>query len=171
MNKKYFYLILVVFVGILTIYGWNQRTTTAAGKGNVYAALSELPDFRIEKVQGSYFLLHFWAKWCEPCAEEIPHLIEFAAAAKFKQPLKILAVSLDENLDTSKEILPNKGANLPEGFMLALDAKHQVAEKLGSYQYPETYWISPQGEILEKWVGAQKWQKPEVLEFFKQKLN
>ena len=73
-------------------------------------------------------------------------------------------------VEEAKQILPDQGANLPPNFILALDADHKFAERMGSYQYPETYFIGPKGDILEKWVGVQKWLQPQVFEFFRQKL-
>lgn len=171
MQKKSIYLILVGIVVILTVFWWNLNSGgTQGARLNVYPALSELKGFDVKEVKGNYFILHFWAKWCEPCTDEIPHLVQFAEQAKFQKPLKILAISLDPSLEEAKQILPEKGAHLPVNFLLALDPDHKVADLMGSYQYPESYFVDPTGQIIEKWIGAQKWQKPEVFEFFRQKL-
>ena len=162
-------LILALIVGVLTVFWWQSNT--APRKPNVYSILAELPGFDLKQVKGQYLIVHFWAKWCEPCADEIPPLVEFTSKAHFQKPLNVLAISLDPSLEDSKQILPDKGAHLPNNFILALDAERKVAEKLGSFQFPETYFVSPQGEILEKWVGAQKWNKPEVFDFFQQRLR
>ena len=171
MKNRRKYLISAVAVVVLTLFWFNWNNGSSGVKNlNVYPALSELKGFDLNQVKGQYFILHFWAKWCEPCADEIPHLIQFANDAKFQKPLKILAVSLDPSLDEAKTILPDQGAHLPANFLLALDADRKVAEKLGSYQYPESYFVDPAGQIIEKWIGTQKWQKPEVFEFFRQKV-
>jgi thiol-disulfide isomerase/thioredoxin len=139
-------------------------------KNDIYSHLQTINQFDSKEVEGRYFVLHFWAKWCAPCAEEIPHLINFAKQAQEKLPgLKVLAVSLDESLEISKTILPNQGVGLPSNFVLLLDAQHALAEVLGSYQYPETYFYDTKGNVLEKWVGPQKWDTPDVIEYFKQK--
>ncbi len=173
MKNKSIYLILAGIVVFLTLFWLNSNHSSSSDsrKPNVYPALSELSGFDLNQVKGQYFVLHFWAKWCEPCAEEIPHLVQFSADAKFSKPLKVVAVSLDPTLDEAKAILPEKGAHLPTNFILALDPDRKVAEKVGSYQYPESYFIGPEGEVIEKWIGSQKWQKPEVTDFFKQKLQ
>jgi thiol-disulfide isomerase/thioredoxin len=172
MKKRSFYLILLmVVVGFLSFLLIRQNTDGDIRKDSVYSSLAELNGFDLNSIKGEYFILHFWAKWCEPCADEIPHLLEFARAAKLNRPLKVLAVSLDPSLDEARHILPEGGANLPSNFLLALDPEHRVAQKIGSYQYPESYFVGPQGEIIEKWVGAQKWQKLEVLEFFRQRVR
>ena len=168
MNRKILIGLSVLSVIVLTI-GYLRFETKP--DSTVYSKLTRLKGFDLEQVKGKYFLIHFWAKWCEPCAEEIPHLIEFSSQAPIQKKLKILAISLDPSLEEARKILPEKGVNLPENFILVLDSEHQVAEEFGSYQYPETYFIGPDGAIIEKWVGAQKWNKPDVIDFFIQKLK
>ncbi len=162
--------ISLVVLGVIFLT-WTCMTKNNSKVESVYTKISKLNQFNIDQVKGSYFILHFWAKWCEPCADEIPLIVEFAKHASFSKPFKILAVSLDPSLEESKKILPNQGVGLPSNFILALDSEHKVADDLGSYQYPETYLIDPEGRILEKWIGAQKWNNPEVLEYFKQKIK
>jgi thiol-disulfide isomerase/thioredoxin len=166
-----------VAVVILTFTWWFVQNRKAnLNNGAVYARLAELDDQKenhldLRQLQGSYFILHFWAKWCEPCADEIPLLVSFAKSAQFAKPLRVLAVSLDPSLAEAKQILPAKGEGLPANFILLLDPEHKVAEAMGSYQYPETYFIGPDGKVLEKWIGPQKWDKPEVVDFFKRKMQ
>jgi cytochrome c biogenesis protein CcmG/thiol:disulfide interchange protein DsbE len=168
MQKRLFIVGVVIIVGLLTFFGLSNHEKD--GKLNVYSSLAGLKGFNQKDVEGQYFVLHFWAKWCEPCAEEIPTLVEFAKKAQFAKPFKVLAVSLDPTLEEAKDILPDHGNSLPPSFVLLLDPEHKVAEKMGSYQYPETYFIDPKGQIIEKWVGAQKWSKPQVFDFFKMKI-
>ena len=167
MQKKTGIIGAIAAVGILTA-GWlfNSKPHPVG----VYQNLEKSQQIHRKDLEGSYVLVHFWAKWCEPCAEEIPHLVEFAKNAQFQKPLKILAISLDPTLEESKTILPNGGKDLPANFILISDPEHNVAEAMGSFQYPETYFLGPKGDILEKWIGPQKWNKPEVLEFFKTKV-
>ena len=167
MSKKRWAIVAGVCVVFLTVWGLKFSSSP---KSDVYSKLQKINGFDLNQVKGDYFILHFWAKWCEPCAEEIPQLVAFAQRAQFQKPLKILAVSLDPTLEESKQILPDHGAHLPADFILASDPDQHVAESFGSYQYPETYFVDPSGQILAKWVGPQKWNKPEVFEFFKQKV-
>ena len=166
--KKPIFAVFALIAIILTLVLWKSGGST--GSDDLFPKLAALRGFDVERVRGKPFLLHFWAKWCEPCAEEIPSLIRFTEQIHAKKSLRVLAVSLDPKLEDSLEILPQKGRQLPPGFILALDPDHAVAESIGSWQYPETYLVDAQGRILEKWVGPQAWQKPEVLEFFLKRL-
>lgn len=135
---------------------------------NVWSVLEKHQIYEVEKVKGQYTLVHFWAKWCEPCKEELPELIAFAQTIPPTIPLQVLAISLDPTMDIAQSVLPKE---LPSRFYVGLDPESKAAEALGSFQYPETLLVNPHGKILDKWVGAQKWEKPEVLEYFKKKLQ
>jgi thiol-disulfide isomerase/thioredoxin len=169
MTKKAGIIVFFAAAGLLAYFG--LRDSPSAPPRVTDSALSRLNGFDREKVRGHHYLLHFWAKWCEPCAVEIPHLVEFARKVQTGKPLYILAVSLDNTLEEAMEILPGRGKDLPPNFLLALDPEHKVAEAIGSYQYPETYLVGPDGKILEKWIGAQPWKKPEVLQYFSSKIQ
>ena len=169
-NKAVLGFFLAIVIGLTAVFVTSGPPSPA---DSLYQEIGRINQNALNEVKGQYFLLHFWAKWCEPCTDEIPKLVEFARTVSekpFQKPLKILAVSLDPSLEEARQILPNRGRNLPANFILALDPDHKFAEKMGSYQYPETYLINPKGEIQEKWVGVQKWTQPEVFEFFRKKL-
>ncbi len=170
MNRKRLVIISIVLI-VLTIFYFN-RISGKSNNESVSSHLKELPGYDSRTIEGHPVVLHFWAKWCAPCAEEIPHLVDFAKIAQGKFPdLRIVAVSLDDDIEESKTILPNKGVGLPSNWLMYLDSDHKVAEAMGSYQYPETYFFDAQGSVIEKWVGPQKWDTPEVIEYFSRKLT
>lgn len=159
----------IFIVAFLAVYYLFQGPK--GQKHDIYQSLSETLQVDPSALKGRYFVLHFWAKWCAPCAEEIPHLIDFAQKVKSElSGMPVLAISLDESLEVSRSILPKQGKELPSNFMLLLDSAQTLAERLGSYQYPETYFYDPSGRVIEKWVGPQKWQAPEVMEYFKKRI-
>ena len=64
----------------------------------------ETPDGRKVKLsdyKGKVVLLNFWATWCQPCAQEMPHLI--GLYDKYKdRGVEVLAISIDEKTDHLK---------------------------------------------------------------------
>jgi thiol-disulfide isomerase/thioredoxin len=170
--KRRYIIIFSTILVVIALILFNKSSLKQEKRAEVFSALSELNGFEPHQVADRYFILHFWAKWCAPCAEEMPHLISFANEMTKKFPnLQFLAVSLDESIEISKQILPNAGKDLPNNFHLYLDSSHSVAETIGSFQYPETYFFGPNGKIIEKWVGPQKWNQPEVMEYFSRKIR
>ncbi len=107
-----------------------------------------------EAVRGKLVLVHFWATWCQPCEDELPEIIKFATEFPAEKPLIILAVSLDKTWDEAKKMIPS---SLPARWINVLDPKHEFAEGLGAYQYPETLVVGLDGRVQVKWVGAQAW--------------
>ena len=50
----------------------------------------------LDDLQGKVVLIDFWATWCGPCREALPHVRQIAQ--KFQgQPLVVLSVSLDND--------------------------------------------------------------------------
>ncbi len=124
--------------------------------------------YQLTDFAGNLVLLHFWAAWCAPCLEEIPKWV--AVGSKFKgRPLQMVGVSLDESWDKAEAVLtPSMQTSQ---LVSLLDADGKVADRYGSYQYPETYLLTPKGKILVKWVGGQNWQGPTIMDMIDKALT
>lgn len=171
MQKKKIGLIFLALIACVTFFWRNQMQTSPEG---IYVHLKPLKGEHAETYEGQYTIVHFWAKWCEPCAEEIPDLVGFAKKLDqegLSPQLKVVAVSLDEDIESSRSILPSQGRDLPKSFVLLSDPKQTSAEAMGSYQFPESYLVDPEGKVLEKWVGPQKWDQPEVYDYFVKRIG
>jgi thiol-disulfide isomerase/thioredoxin len=48
--------------------------------------------------KGKIYVVEFWATWCGPCKENIPHLTELAS--KYKDKVSIIGVSIWESLES-----------------------------------------------------------------------
>ena len=61
----------------------------------------------VEKKKNKFVLLDFWATWCAPCMNEIPHLK--AAYEKFhNKGFEIYAISIDHERDTWTKVIKEK---------------------------------------------------------------
>ena len=114
---------------------------------------------KLSDLRGSAVVIHFWASWCPPCLGEIPLWLEFAGRWKGR-PVKFMAISLDKNWEDALKILPSR--ELPENVLSVLDFSQKLPDQFGTYQYPETYLVSPDSKIVSKWVGPQDWNNPEI---------
>jgi thiol-disulfide isomerase/thioredoxin len=111
---------------------------------------------------GRGLILHFWATWCAPCREEMPDLVKFVKDTKGDPNVEFLAVSADDEWSTAERWLKERGI---DGLPLALDARGGTSRLLGATGYPETFFVTPAGEILEHVVGAAPWSDPKFREF------
>lgn len=158
--------IVLVLIGISLslLTGCNRE-----GGGMSAAYVRPAPDFsirdmnnklvRLEDLRGQVIFLHFWASWCPPCLEEIPRWI--AAAPRFKgQPVKLVAITVDEKLDNALKIFPQ--SKIPDNMLLLWDPDSRVAQSYGTSKFPETYLLNASLEIVDKWIGSQDWESSRV---------
>lgn len=67
----------------------------------------------MDDLQGKVVLLDFWATWCAPCREALPHMRD--VARKFQgQPLVVLSVSLDSDEQKWKDFVAKNEMTWPQ---------------------------------------------------------
>jgi peroxiredoxin len=182
--------IVVIVLGVAVAYWQNSKPTQdidweAVNKQTSVEDAGQwegktAPDFSLSNQQGKIFqlsqfkgrpvLLHFWATWCPPCVEEIPHLIKFAKWAKQKTGMEVLAISEDESWDKIKKFLLEKEI-APRGelpFDILLDTQSVGSGKFKCNQYPETFLINKNSSIIKKFIGAQAWDSEEMKKWVEQ---
>jgi cytochrome c biogenesis protein CcmG/thiol:disulfide interchange protein DsbE len=141
-----------------------QRLGTASGEGPASEAsaprLVSLPgggSRDLSRPPGELLIVHFWATWCPPCVEEFPALLRFWKEYGKKRGLGLLAVSVDENWKTVDDWVRTVGAG---GIPLALDPHRTTAKSFGTEKFPETYVLSPSGQVVDKFIGPVSWTSP-----------
>jgi peroxiredoxin len=104
----------------------------------------------MDDLQGKVVLLDFWATWCGPCREALPHLRD--VAKKFQgQPLVVLSVSLDANEKDWKEFVARNGMTWPQyrdgGFT------SPIAKLFNVTAIPHTFTIDADGVLQDEHIG------------------
>lgn len=104
----------------------------------------------MDDLQGKVVLLDFWATWCGPCREALPHIQQ--VAKKFKdEPLVILSVSLDSDEPAWKEFIEKHEMGWPQyrdgGFT------GPVSKIFGVTAIPHTFTVDADGVLQEEHIG------------------
>lgn len=113
---------------------------------------------RLSDHRGRPVILNFWATWCPPCRAEMPSM-QRAHETLVKEGIVLIAVNVGDDIDSIDEFL----AVLPVTFPLPLDRDGQVAARYPMRGLPTTFVIDPNGRIVLRAVGEQRWDDPEVL--------
>jgi thiol-disulfide isomerase/thioredoxin len=104
----------------------------------------------MDELQGKVVLLDFWATWCEPCREALPHIRE--VARKFQgEPLVILSVSVDTDEKKWKEFVANNRMTWAQYFDGGFDGP--VARMFGVNAIPHTFTIDADSVLRDEQIG------------------
>lgn len=104
----------------------------------------------MDELKGKVVLIDFWATWCGPCREALPHMKDIAK--KFNgQPLVILSVSLDENEQRWKEFVEKNGMNWAQYRDAGFEGP--VARSFAVTAIPHTFTIDVDGVLQDEHIG------------------
>ncbi len=102
----------------------------------------------LDDLQGKVVLIDFWATWCGPCREALPHIREIAQ--KFQgQPLVVLSVSLDKDESKWKDFVAKNGMT----WMQYRDADGGIADLFAVHSIPHTFTIDADGVLQDEHIG------------------
>jgi cytochrome c biogenesis protein CcmG/thiol:disulfide interchange protein DsbE len=120
---------------------------------------SDVPQFSFTSLEGKtvamkdlgnkVLIVDFWATWCGPCREEIPHLNELYSELKSKG-LEIVGISMDtDGTDGVKDFAREFRIQYP-----IVMGDEKVAESFGGIiGLPTTFIIDRDGKIAKKYIG------------------
>ena len=144
---------------VLFLLGLSLLLVSGCSKEEKGVVFGKAPDFSLKnlegeeialsKLRGKVVLLDFWATWCGPCRESIPHLIDLY---KTYQPkgFTIIGMSVDKENEEAALRRFVKSMDIPYSVVLSPES---LARQYGISGIPTTFLIDREGKILEKIVG------------------
>lgn len=116
------------------------------------------PDFQLKtldgksvslaELKGQVVVLDFWASWCPPCIESLPHLGKLYQEKQGKG-VKVFAVNVAEDKAKVETFLKSKNVTVP----VLLDSKGDAAKKYNVTSLPQTVIIGKDGTVKKVFVG------------------
>jgi peroxiredoxin len=114
---------------------------------NLQGETVELSDYR-----GKNVVLNFWATWCKPCKEEMPHLQDYYEKYKGEQNVEVLGVNLTFATDSEKNV-KQFVESYDLTFPILLTYDEEVEKLYRVLTIPSTFFIDEEGHIQQKIVG------------------
>ena len=114
-------------------------------------SLLDITGQRVElsSYRGKVVLLDFWATWCDPCRDEIPHFIELQD--KYREPgLQVIGVSMDDGPEPVREFSRRFKMNYP----VVLGNANTGELYGGVLGLPMAFLIGRDGRIRARHIGA-----------------
>ncbi|TMN20713.1 thiol-disulfide oxidoreductase ResA [Lentibacillus cibarius] len=166
-NRLIFRTIILALLLVAVIYALvsnfnKDKTDISVG--------SQAPDFKLEQIndnndlenvklsdyEGKGVMLNFWGTWCDPCKKEMPYMQSLYPEYK-KKGVEIIAV----NLDTTKLVVDKFINKFDLTFPVPYDSNKEVRDSYQVGNIPSTFFINPDGEIVEMVEGGMTLNKIE----------
>lgn len=156
MSSKRLIIYGIVALCLLGLYIAGRRT---ARKPKATASGNLAPDFSVTDLdgrkltlsdyKGKVVLLDFWATWCSPCREEIPHFVEMQNQYG-PQGFQVIGVSMDDDAKPVHEFARQFKLNYPVAL-----GDDKLAQRYGGVLgLPVNFIIDREGHIYSKHLGA-----------------
>ena len=131
----------------------------------------QIPTFQ----KGQLYVVEFWATWCGPCKENIPHLTELAK--KYQGKVSIIGVDVWESNDPeATSTIPKvaafvKAQGARMDYHVAVDRGDSTVanawlKKADEGGLPTTFVIGKDGKIAA-WYPTNEWKPSEVVDAIK----
>ncbi len=104
--------------------------------------------FNLDALGGKVVLIDFWATWCGPCLQELPHLKKIAKEFA-GQPLVMISVSLDSNPLAWRQFVEKHEMT----WVQYRDADHKLADEFGVKSIPHYFTIDSDGVLTSEMMG------------------
>ena len=126
----------------------------AAAADGALAPDFSLPDLTggrlsLSTYRGKVVLLDFWATWCDPCREEVPHFVELQSKYR-DRGLQIVGVSMDDGPEPVRDFFQHFKINYP-----VVMGNAKIGELYGGVLgLPIAFLIGRDGHIYGKHIGG-----------------
>jgi thiol-disulfide isomerase/thioredoxin len=99
-------------------------------------------------MDGRVVLIDFWATWCGPCNEELPHMKKIAKEFA-GQPFVMISVSADQDEAKWKEFVQKNGMT----WVQYRDADRKLQDLFGVDAIPHYFTIDSDGLLTSEMMG------------------
>lgn len=106
-------------------------------------------EITLSGLKGKVVLLDFWATWCGPCKESIPHLVALHKSHQ-EEDFELIGMSMDKTGEVEMVRRFVKSMDLPYPIIMTPD---EVARRFKVTGLPTTFLIDREGKVREKIVG------------------
>ena len=139
----------VLAVTALALNSWAGKDSGKAPDFTLPSNTAE--NLKLEEQTGNVVLINFWASWCGPCREEMPHLN--AIHSEYSDlGLTVWGV----NVDSKKKDADKAIKRLAVQFPVLFDGKNEIAELYDVDAMPTTVIVDRDGNIRHLHRGYQK---------------
>jgi len=133
--------IAVLFLGGFLLSGVLARAVSGLAPDFSLSSRSG-ETISLAALRGDVVMINFWATWCGPCREEMPHLE--ALYQRYRNlGFTLLGVNVEDDRAGAEQWLEER----PVSFPILFDPQHQVSELYDVIAMPSTVLVDRKGNL------------------------
>lgn len=105
----------------------------------------------VERLEGQWLVINYWAQWCAPCRTEIPELNALEKQLE-QQPVQVLGVNFDA---LQGEKLSQAAQDMGITFTVLAQDPAERYQLPRAEVLPVTYIVDDRGRMRERLLGEQ----------------
>ncbi|MEA2497877.1 MAG: cytochrome c biosis protein CcmG, thiol:disulfide interchange protein DsbE, partial [Actinomycetota bacterium] len=135
-----------LFVLLLTVASARQGGPPGSGdRAPDFEAplLASEGTFGTDDLNGTPYVLNFWASWCAPCKDESPMLKE--ASERYAGEVQFVGIDIRDTESDAIAFVEEEGLDYPH----VRDERLDIYRDYGLTGQPETFFVDSSGVVLE----------------------
>jgi peroxiredoxin len=133
----------VLMLIVTMLFTWHASAADVSGPAPDFTLKSrDGKNVRLSEQRGNVVMINFWASWCGPCRQEMPHL-EKIHAEYADYGFVLLGINVDEKQDLAEKLL----AQIPVSFPILFDPASSVSKLYSVDAMPTTILIDRDGNL------------------------
>ena len=100
------------------------------------------PNMRLQEQRGKVVMINFWATWCGPCRQEMPHLDRLYDKYK-SSGFVLMGINVDDDTRNAVAVAAKLGVRFP----VLLDTDKQVSRLYDLSTMPSTVIVDRDGKV------------------------
>lgn len=131
----------LLLIGLLAGCG-EQRFEAPLAQDFELPVLGGSGSVRLSDHRGKVVYLTFWASWCIPCREEMPHLQNLWEQHR-EQGFEVIGINVDEDPDAAQQFAQDHDIRFP----LVSDRDRSISKQYRVAGYPTHYIVGRDGRV------------------------
>lgn len=136
----------IVAFALLVWFGSGAAQAAMPAVGSIAPGFTLKSDngknLKLGELRGQVVMINFWATWCSPCRQEIPHLNRLQERYR-KAGFALLGINIDDQPRAAREMMQKLGVVFPVLF----DTDKRVSRLYDVGAMPSTLLIDRDGRI------------------------